>query len=226
MSFVRHYTSMTGRLRITVPKLPHSNLGNDTAFGASDNRNRTIAAPNTASRELPIISACHCFNTPIPSRRCGSAEPNVSAPISMPIAVPRPFENHRDTICTATGYTPANDAPVRARRMNSTTRCLASRTNKEFVTAATIAETISKCRGDKRSGKAKLALINAPMTKPHCTAVVSQIAELEDRCHVCASDPATADVLNHTLIVSSSAILISARATHGDFVPGFRLRAK
>src|SRR5687768_12609021 len=74
----------------------------------------TSRAPAAAPAETRSTTDCH----PLPSsarRRYGMALPSVSAPISAPMARPRPDRNQVAAIFIAGGYTPARKTPVAKR---------------------------------------------------------------------------------------------------------------
>ena len=59
------------------------------------------------------------------------------------------------------------------------------------------------------SGRFSSALTRVPTTKPSCTDSVSQLAAFALRCHSFVNAGTTADPLNHSDMVSSSAIASS-----------------
>src|SRR2546425_1135725 len=80
---------------------PHTHPNPPTAM--APNASRPSTAPEGTT---PPARAC---------ARYGTAFPTVSAPTTVPIARPRPEENHVAIIFMAGGYTPARQNPVKKR---------------------------------------------------------------------------------------------------------------
>src|SRR5579859_466178 len=109
----------------------------------------TIPAPRSADpAATPRTTRQAEAGTP-QRTRWGLAEPSVSAPTMMPIAVPRPLRNHPAASFIPGGYTPASAAPV-ARRSTTPIVALGANATPTVAAAATTALPAISRRADQR----------------------------------------------------------------------------
>ncbi len=125
-----------------------------------------------ANPELIMMNVCHVPAKDKPTTNSGSADPNVNPPIKIPMANPLPFGNHEDMNCTATGYIPARNIPVRNRSINPSITMCTSNTKSKLKIDARAADAGNINRGFNRSCIPKIALNIAPATNPIWTDAV------------------------------------------------------
>ena len=128
--------------------------------------------------------------------RCGRAVPTDSAPISTPIAMPRPARNQPEMSFMPTGYTPAMPTPVMNRNGRAEIGSVASQANPRFAAAVTTAPQ-KKSRSPRITSAAPVvARIRAPTANPIWTATVSIATSRPWNCQWSFSSGVTADELN------------------------------
>src|SRR5712691_8502427 len=81
--------------------------------------------------------------------------------------------------------------------------------------AASAAEQATRRRAERRSASVKIAITNAPATKPSCTEIVNHDVPRDESRQTRASVGATADALNQGAIARSSAVASTASTRRG-----------
>src|SRR5215813_9281532 len=101
-----------------------------------------------------------------------------------------------------TGYTPARKTPVSTRRSKATAKPFAKTGIRTVENAASQEETAIRRGAGRTSARFSSEEINAPITKPACTDIVSQARPESSSDHSRAREATTAEAENQTAIPS------------------------
>ena len=181
-----HVTQVSERreARAAVGEDAHDGIGSKRAllatYGPSPTKVLTRPPPTIANADAPSIRTRHGTVAEAVARRCGNAEPMVSAPMRTPSAAPRRSANHPAAIFMPGGYTHASEMPVAIRsaiRLNG----VGAPTRPALATAPQMQPAAKSRRGLMTSGRFRIADASVPMTNPPWTAIVSHAASPDVR---------------------------------------------
>src|SRR5438105_2909019 len=193
--------------------------GSNGALLATYGPSRTIAStsapPTIASDDADSISVRHGIAADAAARRCGNADPTVSAPMSTPSAAPRRFSNQPAAIFIPGGYTHASAAPVQTRSTISSAGP-AARTSAAFDAAASTQPIANRRRALITSGRLASADTSVPITNPPCTAIVSHAVSAPVRWNSATIGPFAAVAENQSVIPQKIASDSHASCHGGD----------
>src|SRR6476660_5268665 len=190
----------TQRLRTTVESARGLN-GADAAWNGPSRTTRPNKIAETKAQAAAARMIVRHFSTGATARRrFGIADPIVSAPTKMPMAVPRPARHHPAAILIPGGYTPAKAAPVTPQRTIAVATPVWRQVSAAVAMLTKKADPEASRRALKRSLRRRTALTNVPSTNPSWTAIVSQAPTLGVAFHSAIIPGAATVALNQGVI--------------------------
>ena len=204
----------TPRFRRTTPTAWRSNGAEALTCGPSLTHTATMAAPPSARTDDTPINTRQGTPAASHARRCGNAEPSVSAPTTMPNAAPRRSRNQPAAIFRPGGYTHASARPVVNLRAIIVAGVPASAID-ALATAPATHPSANSRRALRTSARFSVALINVPTTNPACTAIVSQAMPDEEMESSVAMAGAAAVAENQSVMPSNWAAAINRSMRFG-----------
>ena len=147
-------------------------------------------------------------------KRCGRAEPTVSAPTSNPMQSPRSSRHQVAINFIPGGYTPASVNPGRNRRKMAGATAATNKAMAALKRAPRAALPATSQRGGIRSARLSTALVRAPATKPSCTLMVSQAPAPPLRAHSASSCGSTAEAENQRAMARTLTAASNHRLRH------------
>ena len=151
------------------------------------------------------------------ARRCGNADPIVTAPMTVPSAMPRRSRNHPAATFIPGGYTHASAAPVAIRSATSVVGPGAT-ASAALASAPRRHPTLKSLRALSTSGRFRSAEISVPTTNPPWTAIVNHAVCAEVRSNSATIGALAAVAENHSVIPKNMASDSQASCHRGDVI--------
>src|SRR5688572_26389382 len=209
--------SMTPRSRKIVASAATSKGAEGAWCGPSLTTSENSSADPMAARPAMKTIPLHPGPETTSWNRFGAAEPIVSAPTRIPMAIPRPARHHPAAILIPGGYTPASATPVTNRSTTASRGRVDGNARRMVATPAVTADAAANRFALQRSLSSSMALKNVPATNPSCTIMVSHAAVAGALPHSAIIPGAATVALNHGVIPR---IIATERATSWQGAPG------